>query len=251
MSVSRKNLAAALQEPFPDEVIKPVTKGEKTFSNVAPHHYIERLHEAAPLDYSVESGEPRFHPCGVISVVTKVTLHTDGGDRVFTGIGAEPIPPDATPDDLAFGVKSAQSDALKLALKPTGLGIHLYNSEVKVAKTTSAKRASAPAPQEDEEYEQPNPEPRRTGTPSGGWNGSLEINFGKFKGMKFSDPGVDDGYIQWGIDTMTDPKNKTRHDMLTKEKQRRVAAGTWSPDAPRGRKGPPIKKRSLDEEEDF
>jgi hypothetical protein len=259
---AKPNVFAALAEPFDEDYLEVLQKSDGfKFHNVKPEHYLARLNEAAPGQFSLEFSPVQVLGKSAFAVTAKLTLHTPDGDRISTATGTEPII-NTDPDSIANAVKAAQSDAVKLAGKTFGLGLYLYGLDIDedapVKKIKSGAVKAKPAPAEDpDDDEDEAPAPRRSSKPSGKggktWTGDLTINFGKFKGEAFNSDEVDCGYIQFMLDKFNeDPeKNATAIDMFSKEKKRRQDADIWEVKAKKkfGSKAP-AKKRRVDPDDE-
>ncbi len=253
-----------LTKPFAKSQVDSVTKvidgRKKTFDNVSPHHYVHRLIDNVPIRYSTKESPPVFSPSGKsVSVVTELTLHDALGgntDIIHSANGTSEIEND-DPITEAFAVKSAASDGLKRAMLKLGVGLELYG------KPATATDDDA-EPEEDEEEETP-PAKAETRRPpaktynkpkssSGGkgWDGSLAMKGGKHDGLPYSK--LQGSYINWYIGSLEeqDKTNLAVYDMLTKEKARREAEGSWNPEEGNSKRGPkkPTTKTKLTTDDD-
>lgn len=240
-----------LSEPFDSSVVKTVTKtirGEQvTLSNVAPAHYIGRLLEIVP-QANIELGDPIIVLDSAIAVKCRIEI----GGIVKEGLGAEPIL-STDPDDVAFSVKSAASDALKLAATKFGMGLGLYLGREADRDTPNYERRTASQGYERPEPGEPAPRQERQQSSSGNvppgydpkWDGSMKLKFNKDYETFADLPGAD---IEWYLNRDQADPSKAGDQMYAKERARRVYAGTYDPTQKgkfRGKGGNNAVKRNL------
>jgi hypothetical protein len=255
---SRNEILSNLTQRFDADQIEhmelPQDDGTvKILKNVAPHHYIERVLNAAGGFVSAEAvGQPVIH-CynnepAVITQMFKYTIDHPNFKGVFTGVGAEEL------SDrfkwLAYKFKSAQSDAIKLALKPAGVGIDLYEDNDGVEPTAPTQVASIPvqvAPQSRQhnyapQQVQSSPAPTLQQPAQNAGQPEL-LGWGK-QHDKTAMPQVPGSYLQWAGGTSSQDantgrvsfaedngcKNKTVLVRIRTEIARRIRAGAWDPE---------------------
>jgi hypothetical protein len=274
---------ALLQQPFDKSVVESVTKKitrngkkvSKTFKNVDPIHYLDRLNEAFPDQYNLEYGNPLFAGGKAVSVNAKVTFYPGTDDeRILAANGAHPIYDAENPDDVAYAVKSAQSDALKLALKPTGLGRELYDKNVdeaedeveeeveeeeepdekpaRRARNTSRTRKPDPEDEDEDEEEAPPARRRSGGNGDSDWGSKrnkFTIPIGKHKGAKYAK--IEQGWLAWYLDNVErdEKKNGKVFDCINDEVKYRKDNDLWEASSGRGG-SKPVRKRNVGDDYD-
>ena len=249
--MTREEIVSQLLAEFPPEIVEKIEKTDEasgdTFilSNVAPQHYFRRIIDllGGYASFSTIGGPEIVSYKGQEAVIVQraaITINHPNFQASFEGVGAEPI--SKRFEWLAFKIKSATSDAFKIACKPSGLGLSLYNDNARLSEPASQQQSSGQQYNNtpNTRSEQPRQERSDNAPSKRVWDGELDITFGKHNGTKWNK--VIGSWLVWAggkpyhdaeTDKVSFEEGKLKDkalDFARKEMARRLRAGTFDPE---------------------